>query len=131
MLINIIIVGIGGFLGAVSRFFISAAVQNLFSKSLFPFGTLAVNLLGCFIMGFLCAVAFNWGGMLSPRAKLLIMTGFLGALTTFSTFGNETFDLIRDNEIILALLNVGIQVIFGLIAVWLGYVIAYFIKTIQ
>ena len=71
------------------------------------------------------------GGMLSPKAKLFLMTGFLGALTTFSTFGNETFDLIRDNEMLLAFLNIGVQIIFGLIAIWLGYFVAYLIKIVQ
>jgi fluoride exporter len=130
MLVNILIVGVGGFVGAIARYLISAGVQNLFSRSLFPFGTLAVNMLGCLIMGFLCAVALNWG-VLSPRAKLLLMTGFLGALTTFSTFSNETFDLIRDNEMLLALINIGVQIVFGLFAVWFGYVLAFLLKIVR
>ena len=131
MLINILVVGIGGFLGAISRYLISAGVQAVFFRSLFPFGTLVVNMLGCFIIGFLCAVAMNWGGALSPRAKLLLITGFLGALTTFSTFSNETFELIRDSETFLAIVNISLQIVFGLIAVWLGYFAAYLIKTFQ
>jgi fluoride exporter len=130
MFLNILIVGIGGFVGAIARYLISAGVQSIFSRSLFPFGTLAVNLLGCMIMGFLCAIALNWG-VLTPRAKLLLMTGFLGALTTFSTFSNETFDLIKNSEMFLAFVNVGVQVVFGLFFIWFGYFLAYILKIVK
>ncbi len=124
MLLQYLMVGIGGFIGAVSRFFISTRVQEI-SKSFFPYGTLAVNMLGCLLIGFLFGIIDNTQ-LLGLSAKNLLVTGFLGALTTFSTFGYETYILIRDKRIIQALANVLIQITVGILAVWLGY----FISTI-
>ena len=131
MFTNILVVGLGGFFGAIARFLISGWVQNLFSKSVFPFGTLSVNMLGCLVIGLLFGLSQYLGDVLTPRGKLLLITGFLGALTTFSTFGHETFELIQDNEILLAFANVGIQIVFGLFAVWIGYYLSYLISLFR
>jgi len=121
MIIQYILVGLGGSLGAILRFVVEACVNSLISKSIFPFGTLIVNLLGCLVIGFLFGVIVV-SGRIGPRARLLFITGFLGALTTFSSFGYETFELITRHEITTALLSVLVQVLVGIFAVWAGYV---------
>jgi len=121
MIIQYIIVGIGGSFGAILRFIIETWVNEFTKTSVFPFGTLAVNLLGCLIIGFLFGI-IAVSQLIGPRARLLLITGFLGALTTFSSFGYETFALIKNQEFIIALLNVLVQVTIGLFAVWIGYV---------
>ena len=123
MLIQYIIVGIGGSLGAVLRFIIETWVHGFSKTSLFPFGTLAVNLLGCLVIGFLFGI-IAISQMIGLRARLFLITGFLGALTTFSSFGYETFILIKNQEFIIALFNILIQVVIGLFAVWIGYFIS-------
>ena len=125
MLLQYLMIGIGGFLGAIFRFFVSTRVQEA-SKSFFPVGTLIVNMLGCLLIGFILGIINN-NPLLGLTTKNLLVTGFLGAFTTFSTFGYETFILIRDKKIIQALANVFIQIIVGILAVWLGYIISNFI----
>lgn len=119
-------IGAGGFIGAILRYLVSGWVQN-WSRSLdFPYGTLAVNLLGCFIIGILS----YWGeqhNLFSPNVRLFVFIGLLGAFTTFSTFANETLNLLRARDELLALLNVGAHILLGLLAVWLGRVLAAFL----
>jgi len=123
---NILLVGIGGFIGSVMRYLASGYVQQA-SKSIdFPYGTLAVNVLGCFIIGFLSQLAEN-RGVFTSESRLLVFTGFLGGFTTFSSFGNETLNLARDSQMMNALANVGANLIIGLFAVWLGRTVAYLI----
>ena len=130
MMIQYIIVGIGGSMGATLRFIIETWVDGVTKTSIFPFGTLVVNLSGCLIIGFLfgiIAVSLSIG----PRTRLLLVTGFLGALTTFSSFSYETFILIQNQNFFVALLNILIQVTAGLFAVWIGYAISkIFAKSI-
>jgi fluoride exporter len=123
MIIQYIIVGIGGSFGALLRFIIESWIHGFSKTSIFPFGTLAVNLLGCLLIGFLFGI-IAVSQLIGPRARLLLITGFLGALTTFSSFGYETFILIKNQEFIIALVNVLIQVTVGLLAVWIGYAIS-------
>ena len=89
---TVLFVGIGGFFGAVLRFLISGWVQKA-SGFTFPVGTLAVNVLGSLLIGFLVALFDNF---LSPYWKAALVTGLLGALTTFSTFSYETFVLLQE-----------------------------------
>ena len=117
------IIGAGGFLGAVLRYLVSSWVQYRSGSIVFPFGTLAVNLTGCFIIGLLTFLVES-RSMFSPETRGFILIGLLGAFTTFSTFGNETLGLIRDNRVDLAVVNAGVQVFFGVGMVWLGRVLA-------
>jgi len=116
---NLLWVGIGGFIGSVCRYSVNSVIQRLLSQPLFPYGTLAVNLIGCFLIGFL-------GGMsdirhyFSPELRLLVFMGALGGFTTFSTFGYESFNMARNGNITATLLNIGIHVVLGLVAVWFG-----------
>jgi len=85
-------IGTGGFIGAILRFTISTWIQKLFSP-LFPIGTLTVNIIGSFIIGFM---ALYFENIISPHQKALIITGMLGALTTFSTFSLETVTMLQE-----------------------------------
>ena len=123
---NLLSIGIGGFIGAVLRYWISGFVQNLSRSISFPYGTLAVNILGCFMIGFLIHLV-EYRSFFSPTARLLLLTGFLGALTTFSTFGLETINLFRDGEIIRGILNILLNNFFGLLAVLIGGTIPFLI----
>ena len=123
---TIIFVAIGGALGSVFRYLLSTWTQVI-SKSIdFPYGTLAVNLLGCFVIGFLAQLA-EARGVFASESRAFVFIGILGGFTTFSSFGNETINLLRDGETLNALANVGANVIFGLILVWLGRTVAYWI----
>ena len=123
MWLQMLIIGAGGFLGAMSRFLLSGYAQNFSRKQIFPYGTLVVNVLGCLLIGLVFGLIINYQ-LLGERTRLLVITGFLGSFTTFSSFGYETFVLIKDNEILLALINILTQVTFGLVAVWLGYILS-------
>lgn len=119
-------VGAGGFIGAVLRYWASGAIQQLSKNNLFPFGTLAVNLLGCLVIGFLSQLAEEYG-VFTMETRAFVFAGILGGFTTFSTFGNETMNLLRDGQNILAFGNVAGHLIFGIGAVWLGRTLAYLI----
>ncbi len=116
-------VGAGGFLGSIFRYALSGMVQRWFPLSTFPHGTLAVNLLGCFSIGLLSGLAES-RQLFGPQARLLIFLGFLGGFTTFSTFGYETFALLREADFFRASANVLLSVGLGLAAVWLGSALA-------
>lgn len=109
-------VGMGGFFGAVSRFLISGFVQKI-SGSFFPVGTLAVNVLGSFLIGFLVMLFEN---LVLPEWKAFFITGFLGALTTFSTFSYESTILIQDGLYEKALLNIILNLAICLTATFAG-----------
>lgn len=113
-------VGAGGFLGASSRYIISSVVDSKFTTSEFPLGTYIVNIVGCFLIGFLLALfaAKNWG---DEQLRLFIFAGILGGFTTFSTFANDSFILFKEGELLLGLANASGQVLLGLLFVWIGY----------
>ena len=124
--LSVIYVAIGGALGSVSRYLLGIWTQT-FSKSIdFPYGTLAVNLIGCFVIGFLSQLA-EARGAFTPESRAFIFIGILGGFTTFSSFGNETINLLRGGEAFNALANVGANVILGLALVWFGRTAAYLI----
>ena len=119
-LINAVIVGSGGFLGALARYGLSGLVHQQVPLTTFPFGTLVVNLLGCLVIGSFAGLAES-RQLFGPEFRTFALIGILGGFTTFSTFGYETFAMIRDDEYVRAAANVGIHVILGLTLVWLGY----------
>jgi CrcB protein len=122
-LINAVVVGSGGFLGALARYGLSGLVQRQVTVATFPYGTLIVNLLGCLAIGVLAGLADS-RQLFGPEFRVFALIGLLGGFTTFSTFGYETFAMVRDAEYVRAATNVGVQVIGGLALVWLGYTIA-------
>lgn len=116
---NIIIVGLGGFAGAILRYLVSGYIQNLSEKVAFPYGTLAVNITGCFLIGIFSQLVESQAG-LSSEIRTFLVIGLLGAYTTYSTFSNETMNLLQNQQVFLALMNIGTHLILGLSAVILG-----------
>lgn len=113
---------LGGSLGAVSRWGVQQWVDGRAGSS-FPWGILAINVGGCFLFGWLFAY-LETRAWASESLKLAIFTGFLGSFTTFSTFGWNTLELLREGHAGLALANVAASVILGLAAVWAGLSLA-------
>jgi CrcB protein len=119
-MLNLVYVGLGGFLGSIGRYLASGAVHQIFPNIYFPIGTAAVNITGCFLIGILTGLA-EFRNLLSPEMRMFLLIGLLGGFTTFSTFGHETVAFMRNGEFLHAFGNVLIQVIIGLSGVWLGY----------
>jgi fluoride exporter len=125
-MIQIVLVGVGSLIGGVLRYGLSTWVHRVLDNPWFPYGTLAVNGLGCLIIGFLAGLAESRSAFTS-NARLFIFVGILGGFTTFSSFALETFSLARDTQSAAALVNVGVQLVLGLAAVWIGNVAAHII----
>jgi len=119
-LVSLLIVGTGGFIGSAARYAAGGLVHRLIPGVTFPWGTVVVNVLGCFLIGMVAALT-QTRQLLTPETRLLVMVGILGGFTTFSTFGYETFALLRDGEPLRALGNASLHFVVGLGAVWLGY----------
>ncbi|MEM6915297.1 MAG: fluoride efflux transporter CrcB [Verrucomicrobiota bacterium] len=114
---------LGGSFGALSRWGLHYWIDSRLSHGPFPWGILAVNIVGCFLFGWLFAL-FENRAWFSDAVQLAIFTGFLGSFTTFSTFGWNTLELLRTGHIGMALANVGASVIGGVLAVWAGWSLA-------
>lgn len=119
-LINAALVGSGGFFGAMFRYGLSGLVQRSVPLTTFPYGTLAVNMLGCLLIGVVVGLVDS-RQVFGPEVRLFVLIGLLGGFTTYSTFGYETFALLRDADYLRALANVTIHVVLGLALVWAGY----------
>lgn len=122
---RVLLVGVGGFVGSIARYWLSGYVQDRTSGT-FPFGTFAVNVLGCFLIGVLSELA-DARGFLSAEARACALVGLLGGFTTFSAFGNETINLLRDSDWVLAGTNVLAHVVLAIGAVWIGRTAAHLI----
>jgi fluoride exporter len=118
-MMQILLIGTGGFIGSVLRFLVSGAAQSLFRNGSFPFGTLAVNAIGCFIIGAISQLA-ETRGLFSDYSRSFLVIGFLGGFTTFSAFGNETMNLLRDGQTAYGIVNILLQVTLGLMFVLAG-----------
>ncbi len=121
---NILLIGLGGFIGTILRYTLSGLVQQNLKDISFPYGTLAVNLLGCLVIGFLSYLAENHG-ILPGVQRQFVFIGILGGFTTFSTFMNESVHMAADNETLLTFLNIALHITLGLLAVWLGRLLAH------
>ncbi|HTS09613.1 MAG TPA: fluoride efflux transporter CrcB [Candidatus Eisenbacteria bacterium] len=120
-MVKYLVVGLGGFLGAIARFWLGGYVSSKMG-SRFPYGTFLINCSGSFLIGFiltLLAERTHW----SPNWRYLIPIGFIGAYTTFSTFEYETFRVIQDGEFLIAFLNVVLSLFVGFVSVWLGVIV--------
>lgn len=123
-MLTLIYIAIGGAVGALLRYTVSGYTYKYLNGFL-PWGTLAVNLIGCFAIGFLWNVFENIA--YSPNTRALIFIGILGAFTTFSTFGLESFSLIKEGEIKFAVLNILVSNIAGIALVFIGYLISKYL----
>ena len=121
-LVEVFSVALGGAIGTLARFGVGWCSNRLLGES-FPFGTLAVNVLGCFLMGL--AGYFTFKTHAAPQFVVLALTvGFLGGFTTFSAFGNETFRHFEAGRPTVALVNIAANVLIGLLSVWGGNLVA-------
>jgi CrcB protein len=119
---KILLVMAGGSIGALSRYGVSLLAVRLFGTR-FPWGTLTVNLSGCFLIGLAFALAERGFGIMNPSVRLFFMTGFLGALTTFSTFGLETMNSVREGTYLVMAANFLYNNVLGLALVFLGMMV--------
>ncbi len=115
-------VALGGATGAVTRFLLSTWVNNKF-EALFPWGTFFVNITGCFLLGFIYILGIETL-LLPPNLRTFLTVGFLGAFTTFSTYNLETISLLKSGEVKLAIFNGLGSLLAGLLAVWVGTLLA-------
>jgi len=122
MLNRYLLVVIGGGAGALTRYVAAAAIMTRFGGK-FPLGTLVINLTGSFLIGFLMTLLTGRLNV-DPRWRLLLVVGFLGGYTTFSSFEWETYSAAREGELWAGLLNVVSSVMLGYVAVWLGSMLA-------
>ncbi len=116
---NILLVGLGGFIGSVARYKLGGWLLHLTAQEKFPYSTFAVNIVGCLVVGILAGLAEKHE-LFGPGARLFLFTGLLGGFTTFSAFGLETMFLLRRGEPWIAALYVVASVLLGLVAVWIG-----------
>lgn len=117
--VKIALVMAGGSLGALSRYAVSAFATHLLGNR-FPWGTLIVNLSGCFLIGLAVSLADRGLRIMSPSVRLLFMTGFLGALTTFSMYALETVDALRGHALLIAAAHGAVNNLLGIALVFLG-----------
>ena len=120
MFMQYLFVFIGAGIGGCCRFAMSPFVQRLSNGGNFPIGTFSVNMLGCLVIGLLAQLSES-RSMFQGDTRLFLFVGILGGFTTFSSYGLETFQLIRDGQIGLAIANAVGQVVLGLLFVWFGW----------
>jgi fluoride exporter len=117
-LLQIIIAGLGGFIGSASRFWLSSATYRVLGQD-FPYGTLLVNVIGSFFIGFLMAI-FEQRFTISPNLRIFLTIGILGGFTTFSTFSYETVYLLREGSYLTGTANIFYSLLNCLGATWFG-----------
>jgi CrcB protein len=123
-LLRLCVIGAGGCIGSVLRYLVSGWVQERSDSIVFPYGTAAVNLSGCFVIGLLSWLV-EVRSLFSPETRAFLLIGLLGGFTTFSTFGNETLALLRNGRVEIAMLYAGVHVIIGVGMVWVGRLVAF------
>ena len=116
---TILLVGFGGFIGAVARYKLGGLVLHHTAAFRFPLSTFVVNIVGCLAAGILAGMVIKHDSF-SPNARLFIFTGILGGFTTFSAFGLDTFYLLQRHDLKWAALNATLSPLIGILAVWLG-----------
>jgi fluoride exporter len=124
-------IAVGSAIGGISRYWCSGVIARLIGET-FPWGTLIVNVVGSFIIGFVATLTAPEGRVfIGSTARLGIMAGFCGGYTTFSSFSIQTLNLMNDGEWVYAGANIVLSVVLCLIAVWLGHILALAINTMR
>ncbi|MCD6018820.1 MAG: hypothetical protein K0S53_1941 [Bacteroidetes bacterium] len=124
----LLVIGTGSFIGGIFRYLLSQLIHTKFPSSL-PYGTLVVNILGCFFIGLIFALSERIN--LPQEWRLFLATGLIGGFTTFSAFSNETVTLIRDGQFWYATVYITASVLFGLFATFLGFTIIKLTSTLN
>lgn len=119
---QLLLVGFGGFFGSIARYWMSKLNLTWDFHSI-PMGTLAVNIIGSFLIGFMLGIFMN-SNLLHTNLKLFLVVGFCGGFTTFSSFTNENFLLLQNGQYFTALIYIGGSIILGILAVFAGFLIA-------
>ncbi len=121
-MIKILLIGAGGFIGSICRYYLGGLANKIApAHHGFPYGTVTVNIAGCFLIGLIAALV-ETRQILSHELRMFIMIGILGGFTTFSAFSSETLSMFHDGQALKAGANVAMNIIFGLGAVWVGSV---------
>jgi CrcB protein len=120
---KLMLVGVGGFLGSILRYGAGALIGRLKAGWIFPLETLIVNVAGCLVIGLLAGLSES-RGVFSGSTRAFLFAGLLGGFTTFSSFGYETFQLLRDGQWPAAALSTALQIVLGMGGVWAGHVLA-------
>ncbi len=120
---NILLIALGGAFGCVARFLLANAVYTVLGRS-FPYGTLVVNMVGCFLMGFLFVILLERFAVVAEQLRALLLIGFLGGLTTFSTFSIETINLMENGDVLRVATNIIGSVCLCLFVTWIGVMLA-------
>lgn len=115
------LVFVGGGIGSVFRYLLAGWIYKIIGTD-FPYGTLVVNVIGCFVIGFFMTMAED-RFLISPSFRIFFAVGLLGGFTTFSTFNFETLELLKDGAFAMGLLNIGASIMLGLAAAWIGALI--------
>jgi fluoride exporter len=124
-------IAIGSALGGVARYWCSGVAARLIGET-FPWGTIIVNIVGCFIIGFFATITGPDGRVFADTlTRQVVMIGLLGGYTTFSSFSLQTLALVQDGEWLLASANIALSVIACLLAVWAGYALAASINALK
>lgn len=126
MLRQAFFIGAAGFVGAIARYGISSIVAAIAPKN-FPYGTLAVNVTGCFLLALFLTLFRDRAA--NDAMRLAIAVGFLGAYTTFSTFAYEIYDMGKSQRIAAAIGYCAVSLAFGLAAVWAGMRLAHLVEN--
>ena len=122
-MLTVLLVGAGGFVGSVMRYLVGTWVQSVSGNSWIPYGTLTVNVAGCFLIGLIAGLA-ETRQLLGEGTRALVVVGLLGGFTTFSAFGYETITMVREGHMVAAAANAGLQIALGLTAVWIGVTVS-------
>jgi CrcB protein len=124
-------IAVGSAIGGAARFWCSGVAARLIGET-FPWGTLIVNVVGSFIIGFVATLTGPDGRVfMNSTARLGIMAGFCGGYTTFSSFSIQTLSLLNDGEWLYAGMNITASVVLCIVAVWLGHILALSINTLK
>lgn len=123
---TILLIGIGGFIGSILRYILGGWIQNSFVN--FPVGTLAINTIGSFFLGLIMYLS-EYQGFFSNETRIFLTIGILGAFTTLSTFGYESFRLLDDSKLTFMAINIVSTVLFSMLAVYSGKIVALSISS--